>query len=460
MPKFTKTTVDDAAPSAKEAVLWDTELKGFGLRVKPTGVKSYLIQYRDAQGKSKRVTIGQHGRITCEQARDEAKRQLAKITLGNDPRAERDATRLAPTLSQLCADYLAAAEAGTIITRRGKSKSSSTLIIDRGRIKNHIDPILGKKLARDLRAADVRSLLAAVTLGKTATSGPSGKLRGRIDVDGGKGTAKKAVNLLSAILAYGVETGTITDNVARGVRLPKDGVRNVADPEGMLRALGCALALAEANGENSTAIAAFRLALLTGMRKGEVTGLKWSEVDFSNDAFRLADSKNGKSIRPISQAAREILRPLHPQQKGPFVFASPRSPETRYGGLPNAVQRIKRATYLDKDTRSALAGFSLHIARHLVGSVANALDVSEITIGALLGHAKGSVTQKYVSKIDRHLLAQANKVSGAVQRLLRDGEPQEPLLSYNYSFDLEIDDGDPLESDWIIAPVRKGRKIG
>ena len=258
MPKLTKTTVEDTAPAGKEAVLWDTELKGFGLRVKPTGVKSYLIQYRDAQGTSKRVTIGQHGRITCEQARDEAKRQLAKITLGNDPRAERDATRLAPTLSQLCSDYLAAAEAGTIITRRGKSKSSSTLMIDRGRIKNHIEPILGKKLVRDLRAADVRSLLAAVTLDKTATSGPSGKLRGRIDVDGGKGTAKKAVNILSAILAYGVETGIITDNVARGVRLPKDGVRKVADPEGMLRALGCALALAEDNGEKTTAIAALR----------------------------------------------------------------------------------------------------------------------------------------------------------------------------------------------------------
>ena len=103
MPKLIKTTVEDATPSEKEELIWDSDLKGFGLRVKPTGVKSYLIQYRDAQGRSKRVTIGQHGRITCEQARDEAKRKLAAVTLGADPRAERDARRLAPTLSQLCA---------------------------------------------------------------------------------------------------------------------------------------------------------------------------------------------------------------------------------------------------------------------------------------------------------------------------------------------------------------------
>ncbi len=430
MPKLTKSCVEGIKATDKDQCVWDSEIPGFGLRVKPSGSRSYLIQYRDAQGRSKRLTLGRHGKITAEQARLEARRQFARITLHKaNPRAERDEARNAISVEALAAQYLDAAEAGTISTRRGKPKAASTLLIDRGRIGNHIIPVLGAKPARDLEIKDVMTLFAAVKSGKTAKSGPSGKLRGRTDVSGGAGTAKKAVTLLSAILAYGVKVGAVDHNVARGgFTLPRDGQRQVDDPEGMLRALGRALALAEENGENRKAVSAIRLAALTGMRAGEVIGLKLNEVDLPNNALRLTETKTGKSIRPLNEHARAVIYPLRMAAQTDFIFPADRG-EGHYGGLPAAVRRICRADYLDDTTRAALASFSLHIARHIFASIANAQGISEHTISALLGHANGSITAKYISPIDKPLLNEANKAAAAVANLLNEGrlaDPQKP----------------------------------
>ncbi|MEO8242231.1 MAG: integrase family protein [bacterium] len=459
MPKLTKTSVEDAAATSKEFLLWDTDLKGFGLRVKPSGVKTYLIQYRDAQGRSKRLTIGQHGPLTCDEARKAAKTLLAKVTLRSDPAAQRKADREEPTVEEFCGAYLLAVESGALQTRRGKSKASITLAVDRGRIRNHILPILGKKLVRDLTRSDVLALLSGVTMGKTAKSLPSEKLRGRVEVQGGKGTAKKAVQLLGAILAYAADTGVIAQNPVRGVKLPKDNRRVVDDPEGMLRALGKALALAEANDENATAVMMIRLAALTGMRSGEVVQLKLGELDFQRNAIRLAVSKTGKSVRPLNSCARELLIRDWRNSRGDrvtgFMFPAERG-DGHYGGLPGAVVRIKAAPYLDQATRDALAGFSMHIARHLFASIANLVGVGEITLAALLGHSKGSVTSGYVSHIDQHLLAQANKAASSVASLLNRGaaagrsqgaQVSEP---FGLAYDDQIDAGNVIELPQIV----------
>ena len=249
MPKLSKTVVDKIEPGDRDIFIWDTDLKGFGLRVKPSGTKSFLVQYRNLAGKSKRVTLGQYGPLTAEQARKAAKRELARVALGNDLRAERDELRAAWTVRALCEEYLREAEAGNVITRRGKPKTASTLSIHRGRIERHILPLLGKKLARDLTTADVRGLLAAVRAGKTATVERTEKLRGKAIVTGGTGTARKAVTLISAVLTYGVEQNIIEGNVARGIRLPRDGKREVNNPEEPVWALGLALRRADEAGE-------------------------------------------------------------------------------------------------------------------------------------------------------------------------------------------------------------------
>jgi len=90
MASLTKRVVDAAKPAAKEYVLWDLELPGFGLRVKPTGTKTYIVQYRTHGGRSRRLSIGKHGIFTPDEARNRAKRHLVAAGDGRDPAAGLD----------------------------------------------------------------------------------------------------------------------------------------------------------------------------------------------------------------------------------------------------------------------------------------------------------------------------------------------------------------------------------
>ena len=110
--KLTKKSIDAIKPIPKEQVHWDDELRGFGLRTKPTGLKSFLIQYRNRQGRSRRLTIGNYGRLTPEEARREARRLLSDVERGVDPVEQRLEERNVATVADMSDEYLAKAEAG------------------------------------------------------------------------------------------------------------------------------------------------------------------------------------------------------------------------------------------------------------------------------------------------------------------------------------------------------------
>ena len=150
MPKLTKPIVDAIEPGEKDVWRWDDELRGFGMRVKPSGVKSYMIQYRNQHGATRRLTIGRHGMLTPDQARKEARQLLAEIGRGEDPSARQMADRAAPTMSDLLDRYL---EEHVWVHNRPTTR----LEVER-LVRRHIRPAFGHMKAAAVSRSDVMKL--------------------------------------------------------------------------------------------------------------------------------------------------------------------------------------------------------------------------------------------------------------------------------------------------------------
>jgi integrase len=405
--KLTKRALDNANPHpTRDVFLWDDEVPGFGLRIKSSGVRSFIVQYRNGSGISRRMTLGKFGVLTPDEARKMARQALAEAARGADPAEKRTLDRDAMTVRQLCRSYLEAAEKGLILGKRKRPKKSSTLYVDRGRIDRHILPLLGSRRVRDVTTPDIIRFMRDVTAGKTAADIKTG-FRGRAVVEGGAGTASRTVGLLGGILSYAVSEGIIAVNPARGVKRPADNRREIRLTADQYRALANALAGAEANGENLSAILAIRLLALTGCRRGEIERLRWDEVDFAGRCLRFSDSKEGKSIRPLAADAAKLLAKC--PKNGSYVLPGS-MPDKPFVGLPKAWPRIVGM--------AELPGLTPHGLRHAFASTAADLGLAEPTIAAMLGHGTHSITGRYLHHLDSALLAAADKVVSEIAAMM------------------------------------------
>ncbi|HBO2075786.1 TPA: tyrosine-type recombinase/integrase [Pseudomonas aeruginosa] len=408
MAKLTKRVVDAAAAREKDYFIWDDELPGFGLRIFASGRRSYLIQYR-AAGRTRRYTIGLHGVWTAETARQEAKVQLGRVAQGDNPSEERLLDHQAVTVKELCTMYLKDLEAGLILGKGGRPKKATTIVSDTGRIHRHIVPLIGNRRVKDLVKADIAKVLKDIMAGKTAVAVKTKKLRGKAVVTGGAGTATRTIGLLGGILTYAMEAGIITSNPAHGIRKPKDNVRDRRLNEAEYRTLGKMLREAAKNPKYTMTVEIIRHIALTGCRRSEMIGLKWTEADTDASCMRLEDSKEGASIRPIGLAVVEYLEERRKTATGAYVFPG-QSEDNAFGGFPNHWRQIFRD--------SPLSDVTPHVLRHSFASIANDLGFTEVTIAALVGHSKGTVTSKYIHTLDTALIMAADTISGYVQGLL------------------------------------------
>lgn len=411
MAKLTKRIVDAADVRDKDYFIWDDDLPGFGLRVFASGKRSYLIQYR-AGGRTRRYTIGLHGIWTPETARLEAKVQLGRVAHGDNPSEERQLDHKAITVKELCALYVADLNAGLILGKGGRPKKPTTIVTDTGRIERHIIPLIGARRIKDLTKADINKLLKDIMAGKTRVSVKTKKLRGKAIVRGGAGTATRTVGLLGGILTYAEEAGIIDRNPAHGLRKPKDNVRNRRLSEDEYRTLGQMLRGAAEIEKYAMTVDIIRMIAMTGCRRTEMIRLMWTEADTESSCLRLVDSKEGASIRPVGLPVVEYLEEHRDKQTGTYVFPG-QDEDNAFGSFPKHWEQIF------KD--SPLAGVTPHVLRHSFASTANDLGFTEATIAALIGHAKGSVTSKYIHTLDTALIMAADTIAGYIQGLL-DGK--------------------------------------
>jgi len=291
--------VDALAPTDRDFVKWDGELKGFGVRVRPSGAKSFIdsIELVGATARGARSPSALWARLKSKKRARRPARFWRARNSGGITRLRKAKARAEKSVSDLCDLYLA---------KGCETKKRSTVDVDRGRIARHIKPLLGKKRVGEVTRVDIDRFMRDVAAGRTAADIKTGRF-GRAIVEGGKGTATRTVGLLGGIFTFAVERGLRADNRVRGVKRFPDKKSETILTHAELTKLGAALSAAEADGGNSSAIAIIRFLAFTGSRKSEIAKLKWSEIDFERGYLSLADTKTGQKIKQIGAPALEVL---------------------------------------------------------------------------------------------------------------------------------------------------------
>ncbi len=365
--KLTKRVVESVRPGPARKVIWDDELRGFGLRVTPSGVRSYLLDYH-MRGRRRRMVLGRHGPLTCDVARRKALEHLAALQVGCDPLEALQVERLAPTVNELVARFLS--------EHVDAKRKPSTAVGYRSVLMRYVVPRLGRMKVADVTRGHVTDLHYA--LRKTPFN------------------ANRTLAVVSRMFTLAEKWGIRPDgtNPCRHVERYRERARERFLSAAELARLGDALAEAERTRlAPPVAIAAIRLLILTGARKGEVLGLRWEYVDWERRCLRLPDSKTGAKVIPLNAPALEVLRGLSPDGSDPsgWVIAG-RRPDQPFVGLHWIWHRIRE--------RAELGGVRIHDLRHTHASVLAGAGSSLIVIGRLLGHRVAQTTQRYAHLSD------------------------------------------------------------
>ena len=393
--KLTKRTVDAIQPPAEGDVeVWDTELKGFCLRITAKGSKTYALKFR-LGAKQRWLTIGRHGSPwTAEAAREAANAALLRVAAGEDPAQVKRDARAALSVAGLIDAYLAEGPATK------PSKRASTWANDASNLNRHVRPLIGTKLAHTVTAADAARVVRDVTTGKTATTVKTGA-RGLARVAGGAGVARRTCTAAAALWAWGLDHGFIKGlnpfaAVKLGAALERERFLSREEAGRLLDAIG----EREAHGLLSPLFGdALRLLLLTGARKTEVLGLRWTELDFERRIATLqpertkAGGKTGVRRIHLSPPALSLLQARLAASevnrrgiKSPYVF-----PAARGSGHAVGLRKV----FLDVCAAASLEGVRIHDLRHSFASFALADGASLFLIGKALGHANARTTERY-----------------------------------------------------------------
>ena len=384
MTKLTKRAVEGMPAQDRDYIVWDDELSGFGVRIFPSGRKSYLVQYR-AGGRTRRRSIGQHGALTAEESRKEARKLLGAVAKGGNPAEERRVALQSPTVASLCDRFLDEYAAHHC---KPSTAKGYRIVISR-----YIRPKLGFLKIMDVARSDIVAF--------------HHDLRHRPYM------ANRAVSILSKMFNLAEDWGLRKDgtNPARRIQKYREEERKRYLSDAEQGRLGVVLAQALEEGEETPhAVAAIYLLLLTGCRLGEILTLRWDYV--APNHLELPDSKTGRRRIPLPLEAREILAALPREPGNPFVIIGEVEGQ-HLVNLQKTWNRIKQ--------RAGLDGVRMHDLRHTYASVAVVNGVDPFMLKEILGHKSLQTTLRYSHLADHAVQQAAGAVASRLAAALRSG---------------------------------------
>lgn len=388
IPRITKRSVDAIKADGTDTVYWDGELTGFGLRVRRSGRKVYVVQTR-VDGKLRWYTIGAPGVVSADRARARALEILSLAKKGIDPRDGESKREAEPTVAELTARFLK-----EYVSDHCKPSTQQ----EYGRsVKLFIDPVIGEMRVSEVQRKDIAALHHG--------------LRDK------PYQANRTLGVLSKLFNLAEVWGWRQDgsNPCRHVKRYKEHQRERFLSEDEVARLG--EVLREAEDEMPSAVAAFRLLLLTGCRMSEIRDLQWENV--KGDCIELPDAKTGGRVVPLGPEARAVLSAIPREDDNPWVIAG-KLPGTHLTDLQRPWRRIRK--------RADLEDVRIHDLRHSFASRALALGESLTMIGKLLGHTQVQTTARYAHLARDSMQTAASRITESIggNLLGDDGESPPP----------------------------------
>lgn len=383
--RLSKRTVDALAPREGRYTVWCEALPGFGVRVESSGRKTFICRYRQG-GKRRQYTIGSAQVLTAEEARNEARRVLSAVRLGDDPSGDRARVRTAPTVADFCAAFL---------QRHGVKLKPATLKDYRSVFAKYVVPTIGHMHAAEVTGGDVNQI--------------------HLKLADKPYRANRVIAYLASAYSWAGKEGLIPRdaNPTRDVKKFREEGRERYLSSSELDRLGAALRKAEtagldweikARGDRAKHVAkpenqktvypvhvtdAIRLLLLTGCRLREILRLRWNEVDAERGVLYLPDSKTGRKVVFLSGPALDVLMAL--PRLGKCVIPGDHPDRPRHD-LKKPWDHIRREACIE-DVR-------LHDLRHTHAAIGAASGLGLPIVGKLLGHKSTATTQRYAHLAD------------------------------------------------------------
>ncbi len=385
--RISKRLVGQIEAEERDVYLWDSELSGFGLKITPTGRKTYLVQYRlgGRAGRTRRMTIGRHGVVTPEQARLSAKKLLGEVAAGHDPAKSRDKAKAEKSLGELLEEFF---------TVHVDTKLKQNTADEYHRIKRlHIPKYIKRRQISEVNRSDIAHI--------------------HHNMKDKPYAANRTLAVFSKFFNWCEKHGSRIEgsNPCRHIeKYPeKKHERFLSSQE--LGRLGIALMNAEEKGlATPWMVAAIRLLLFTGARLSEILTLRWEHIQLENHQIRLPDSKTGQKSIYLSPPALTVLAELPRVHNNPFVICGGKS-GNHLINIQRPWRRIRKEAGLE-DVR-------IHDLRHTFASIGAIGGVSLPILGGLVGHSQPQTTARYAHLSADPLMAANDAIGERIEQAMK-----------------------------------------